>query len=1115
MVNILHLSDLHIISGAVWNNMRGALLEHVHKKLEGKIDQEKMLVITGDFHNYRDYDYEIAKKFLRELIQTMEIDPAQDVFVIPGNHDVSNETVMQRTFETDRDWKKRKEAAIAAIKDKDGKIREYMEWRMESFGAYNDFVKELGIYEKNAGNIPASVHIRNWRGKLNILHLNTALAADGTSKNHQKIDMDTATDDQLWKEADKNCPTIAIGHNSYYDLDEEHKIQLAAIFGRKNVRAYLCGDVHKLEENRECQMIRLRSGYGKAPEIPNIVCPKGAPDSQDEYSEFGFYWHEWDEETGDVHLISEIWKRDVDQNKFEEQKNERCYFMNDLPEEQIQVNVCRQTAEVQEKYFQFLKNELGMLQFDGIPTDKDAGSVKVDLENVFVPLDFMYIGRGEDDEDDDKDDVALELKAISDVLTDSRYCAILAKPGGGKSTLIRRIALAYAYPERKKKVEDGLPDRDWFPIYIRCRDLGEDVVKSISDIIFSVANRAEFPDQKEDFTALVRKKLRENKLFLLIDGLDEIANEKNRIAFAEHLATFIQAYPNVHLLLTSRETGFRVVAGKMGQYCCQYKIAELDDEKIRALSDNWHVALIDNETQAKIDSENVCNIILQDARITELARNPLLLTTLLFVKRWIGYLPTKKCQLYQEMIKLLLVSWNASAHDKMEIEETEPQLAYIAYYMTQNGKQTISRPELLKCIGDIRNAMPDLLGYVRVSPAEFLKQVEERSSLLIQQGYEEDERGDLVSSYEFSHLSFQEYLTAKAITERWILQDDQITLETVIQEKRAESQWWESIPLAMVMLKRQAKRAMECLIQICENELEPPQSKTHRENKIAAFHLANCVANEVPMDPQLLDRALLLIAKQCYAIYRVDYRSSARHSHTKLDVFRTIYKSKYGSRMQEVVQEELFGEKETEYVASISNVWVTLHREEHGEQDLTDIEAMIAKGDRIKRVTGELLMMRGLFEERWGENAPKSVLEKIYTKLVEIMKRDDLIERSAAVWCIAWSRQDNRLIIPSSCCQDVVNQLIALWCMKVENWELRRFISWAVLTLCDTKTKIAKDDILLQAISDYMENPQNENDKGAALCVKVVIGDMDVQELRTMKNRPRALNFHPLVKGEQ
>lgn len=1104
MVNILHLSDLHIICGAVWNNMRGTLLEDVRKKLAGKTCKEKILVITGDFHNYGDNDYETAKKFLQELIQIMEIDPKQDVFVIPGNHDVSNDTVMQHTYDADCDWKKRKDAAITAIKD--GRTSEYLEWRMESFGAYNAFVKELGIYEENAGNMPALVHIRNWRGKLNILHLNTALAADGTSKSNQKIDMDTATDDQLWKQADKNSPTIAIGHNSYYDLDEEQKIQLAAILGRKNVRAYLCGDVHQLEKNRECQMIRLQSGYQKAPEIPNIVCPKGASDSQDEYSEFGFYWHEWDEETGDVHLVSEIWKRDVDQNKFEEQKIERCYSMYDLPEEKIPVNAYRQPPKVQEIYFQFLKNELGMLQFDGIPTDKDAGSVKVDLENVFVPLDFIYIGSGEN-----KEDITFESKSIHDILTGSRYNAILAKPGGGKSTLIRRIALAYAYPERKKKVADDLPDEDWFPIYIRCRDLGADVSKSISDIIFSVANRAEFPKYKDEFQEYVSEKMEEDKILLLIDGLDEITNEKSRIAFAEHLTTFIGVYPKVHLLLTSRETGFRVVAGKMRQYCCQYKIAELDNEKVRTLSDNWHRALLDNTTQAKIDSENVCNIILQDARISELARNPLLLTTLLFVKRWIGYLPTKKCQLYQEMIKLLLVSWNASAHDKMEIEETEPQLAYIAYYMTQHGKQTISQNELLKCIQDIRKAMPDLLGYVQVSPTGFLKQVEERSSLLIQQGYEEDERGGLFPSYEFSHLSFQEYLTAKAITEGWILPDNQITLDTIIQEKRAESQWWESIPLAMVLLKRQAKEAMECLIQICESELELPRSDTHDKEKIAAFHLANCVANEVPMDPQMLDRALLLIVKQCYEIYRVDYRSSAWRSHIKLDVFRTIYKSKYGRRMLEVVQEELFGEKETEFIASISNVWLTMYSEEYGEQDLTDIEVMLAKKDRIQRVTGALLMMTGLYEARWKENAPISVLERIYTKLVEIMKQEDIIERSAAVWCIAWS---NTSIIPKRCYQDVVNQVVALWCMKVENWELRRFISWAVMAVCDTKTKIEKDDVLLQSISTYMDNPQNDHDQGAALCVKVVIGEVDAQELRAMKNIPEKLKYHSLLRGE-
>lgn len=62
---------------------------------------------------------------------------------------------------------------------------------------------------------------------------------------------------------------------------------------------------------------------------------------------------------------------------------------------------------------------------------------------------------------------------IGKILSEGNKAAILAKPGGGKSALIRRLALAYAYPARKKEVDDRLPDESWFPVYIRCRDLGK------------------------------------------------------------------------------------------------------------------------------------------------------------------------------------------------------------------------------------------------------------------------------------------------------------------------------------------------------------------------------------------------------------------------------------------------------------------------------------------------------------------------------------------------------------------------------------------------------------------------------------------------------------------
>lgn len=42
--------------------------------------------------------------------------------------------------------------------------------------------------------------------------------------------------------------------------------------------------------------------------------------------------------------------------------------------------------ETERKYYKYLENELGDIHFEGLPTDKEAGSVKVKLENIFVPL---------------------------------------------------------------------------------------------------------------------------------------------------------------------------------------------------------------------------------------------------------------------------------------------------------------------------------------------------------------------------------------------------------------------------------------------------------------------------------------------------------------------------------------------------------------------------------------------------------------------------------------------------------------------------------------------------------------------------------------------------------
>ena len=72
----------------------------------------------------------------------------------------------------------------------------------------------------------------------------------------------------------------------------------------------------------------------------------------------------------------------------------------------------------------------------------------------------------------------------------------------------------------------------------------------------------------------------------------------------------------------------------------------------------------------------------------------------------------------------------------------------------------------------------------------------------------------MVSSYEFSHLSFQEYLTAKAVVEGWIPKADETKILDVVKEHLHEEHWKEVIPMVAVLSGRQSKEIIEFLINV-------------------------------------------------------------------------------------------------------------------------------------------------------------------------------------------------------------------------------------------------------------------------------------------------------------
>ena len=309
MVYILHLSDLHFVKNAAAYNTEAIISKEAKQKVKNLPEGKKLLIITGDFHNFVDTDYDSAEQFILNLVSNMDLDLKKDVFIIPGNHDVGNNDTLKNCLEPSiPGWKLENAAFVEMLKQ--GKL-EYVPGRLRAFRPYSTFAQKLGIYDISKGlDYPAQVHIRKWRNKLTILHLNTALCADGNGKTNQIADTASAASGKTWNENyDPTIPAIAIGHNNFFDLQEAQRRDLATTFALRNVSAYLCGDNHLTEKNPERQMIRLEAGHRPGAEIPNLVAARGIADGSDTYSDVGYCWHYWNEDTDEVTVEFRKWTR--------------------------------------------------------------------------------------------------------------------------------------------------------------------------------------------------------------------------------------------------------------------------------------------------------------------------------------------------------------------------------------------------------------------------------------------------------------------------------------------------------------------------------------------------------------------------------------------------------------------------------------------------------------------------------------------------------------------------------------------------------------------------------------------------------------------------------------
>ena len=569
-------------------------------------------------------------------------------------------------------------------------------------------------------------------------------------------------------------------------------------------------------------------------------------------------------------------------------------------------------------YRRWLSEECGFIQLDGLPASLDDSVRKPDLGRLFIPLKALPLLVQQKEEGGLIQRAARHVLAgkekvepipIGHLLAAQARLALLAVPGAGKSTLLKRIALEYGFEKKNHGFTDQLPAHKWLPLYLRCRDLQDRAKQSFMSLLeeLPVYHLNMLPEPAVAFKAYIHEMLQLGRVLLLIDGLDEISDEGARKTFTRNLLSFLAMFPQVTLVLTSREAGFRLVADVMATKCTAYTLAPFEQEDVRRLCVQWHAEVVGKGEEVRQKALKLAEDIWANERIRSLAENPLLLTTLLVVnRRRGGELPKNRTMLYSKAVEVLVQTWNQEGHEPLDEEETLAQLSYVACYMMEQGTQQITRRDLIKLLTQAQQTIPELR-FTHISPASFIKRVEQRSSLLMQVGRKfVEETQDEQELYEFRHLTFQEYLAARGYVEGHHSRGQQpVSLVTLLSPHFQDARWQEVVPLAVVLAKRQAEETIIQLTAVCEN------TKLRSQGSKAPLHmLSQCLLDEALISAsQTLENALRQAARNLEHRYQQDANV-------------LLVGGKFGIIYQEVVEQEFISERGLwqEYVTAFVDI---------------------------------------------------------------------------------------------------------------------------------------------------------------------------------------------------
>jgi hypothetical protein len=413
-----------------------------------------------------------------------------------------------------------------------------------------------------------------------------------------------------------------------------------------------------------------------------------------------------------------------------------------------------------------IKNWCGEISFSDLRNPKA-------IDSVFVPLNvFLHPRRRHVSANEAAGVVSFErlltetLKPLPAGLNLSttplppKHLIILGQPGAGKTTSMRHVCHQLLHDA------DFLGDQFDIPLLVRLRDVnprtktGDGAEKlSDDDVLLSVLQnlvglRIAYPsDLAGDENRVARRTLRDRividfldsvKALIVFEGFDEIVAKWRKDAVVSQLRTLALQLEQSRIVLTSRTGEFNYHIDNMAQF----ELTPLSRPQIAGFVSRWLGPEDGDRLLAQIEK----------SPYTDTAIRPLTIAHLCAIYEKAGRIPDKPKTVYRRIVNLLLEEWDEqrsvkreSGYAHFEVDRKSEFLANLAYVLTMSVKRSAySKDDLISAYEKIY----DNFGLPRADAAKVANELESHTGLFVQSGYD---------TFEFSHKSLQEYLTAEFI----------------------------------------------------------------------------------------------------------------------------------------------------------------------------------------------------------------------------------------------------------------------------------------------------------------------------------------------------------------